>query len=103
MTVTEFRKKWAEALRSGEYFQTRECLHDDDGYCCLGVACKVIDPNYEVPPLFTFGSAPMRTDLLKYLRGGSIDILATFNDSGRTFQEIADRIETDDSLFNLAA
>lgn len=29
--------KWAEALESGEYPQTKLCLRDDAGFCCLGV------------------------------------------------------------------
>lgn len=32
---------WVEALRSGEYSQTRGVLHDKDGFCCLGVACDL--------------------------------------------------------------
>lgn len=34
-------KKWVEALRSGKYKQTTEALHDENGYCCLGVACEL--------------------------------------------------------------
>lgn len=34
-------KKWVEALRSGEYKQTRSYLSTKDGYCCLGVACDL--------------------------------------------------------------
>jgi hypothetical protein len=34
-------RKWVEALRSGEFNQTKYVLHDDVGYCCLGVACEV--------------------------------------------------------------
>lgn len=49
----EFKDKWLEALRSGDYIQCREMLtnivHYDpkepdqvkDGYCCLGVGCLV--------------------------------------------------------------
>lgn len=36
--------KWLRALRSGKYHQTQERLEDIHGYCCLGVACKVIIP-----------------------------------------------------------
>lgn len=28
---------WLKALRSGEYKQTTQVLHDDDSFCCLGV------------------------------------------------------------------
>ena len=46
----EVKKLWVDALRSGEYGQTKGVLHrteevrDDDlpvGYCCLGVLCDV--------------------------------------------------------------
>lgn len=37
-------KKWITALRSGKYSQTTSTLEDKDGFCCLGVACKVIIP-----------------------------------------------------------
>lgn len=41
----EFKAKWIEALRSGEYKQAKECLRDMDGaMCCLGVAANLIDP-----------------------------------------------------------
>lgn len=38
-------KKWIDALRSGEYKQTKGCLENNDGNCCLGVAVRVIVPN----------------------------------------------------------
>ncbi len=37
----ELRDKWLKALRSGEYEQTIEVLHDNTGYCCLGVLCDI--------------------------------------------------------------
>lgn len=46
------REKWIQALESGEYQQTRGVLHDGVGYCCLGVACKVL--GYE-PAVDEFG------------------------------------------------
>lgn len=45
----EFATKWVEALRSGEYGQTREQLTDfHDNYCCLGVLCKILNISDEV-------------------------------------------------------
>lgn len=35
------RGKWVAALRSDEYQQTTGRLRDENGYCCLGVACDV--------------------------------------------------------------
>lgn len=48
----DIKKQWIEALRSGDYYQTRGTLHrlvesDADGsftregYCCLGVLCEL--------------------------------------------------------------
>ena len=33
------------ALRSGKYPQTRCTLADEDGFCCLGVLCDIVNPN----------------------------------------------------------
>jgi len=41
MTNAEFKAKWLEALRSGEFKQTTGTLRAGDSYCCLGVACEV--------------------------------------------------------------
>lgn len=35
---------WVNALRSGEYKQTKHHLQDKKGYCCLGVACDIFIP-----------------------------------------------------------
>lgn len=41
----EFKAKWTEALRSGEYPQGKRALQvrgdSEEGYCCLGVACEI--------------------------------------------------------------
>lgn len=44
MNVEENRAKFLAALRSGKYQQGRERLHPGARFCCLGVACDVIDP-----------------------------------------------------------
>ena len=41
LTAKEWRRKWVEALRSGEYRQTSGVLRDRDGFCCLGVLCDL--------------------------------------------------------------
>lgn len=37
----EIKAQWVAALRSGAYTKTTEGLHDDTGYCCLGVLCDL--------------------------------------------------------------
>lgn len=37
-----FKKKWVEALRSGEYKQTRgKLFNGKNSFCCLGVAANI--------------------------------------------------------------
>jgi len=36
--------KWINVLYSGEYKQGTFVLQSEHGYCCLGVACKVLIP-----------------------------------------------------------
>lgn len=37
-------KKWIAALDSGKYKQGKNNLHNECGYCCLGVGCEVLIP-----------------------------------------------------------
>ena len=37
---------WVTALRSGAYKQTRNALHDSDGFSCLDVACDIYDKRF---------------------------------------------------------
>ena len=37
-------QKWVLALRSTEYSQTHDVLQDENGHCCLGVACELFIP-----------------------------------------------------------
>ena len=44
----EIKKKWLNALRSGDYKQGRDVLRrvgrdGEDRWCCLGVLCDIID------------------------------------------------------------
>jgi hypothetical protein len=44
----DVRRRWIDALRSGSYRQTKECLQSCDGsYCCLGVLLDAVyRPNH---------------------------------------------------------
>ncbi len=39
----EFKRRWVEALRSGQYKQGRRMLYnrETESYCCLGVGCLI--------------------------------------------------------------
>lgn len=45
MMNREIKKKWLEALRSGNYKQGSHRLRDGNTFCCLGVLCDIIDPD----------------------------------------------------------
>lgn len=40
--------KWTKALRSGEFKQAKGKLQTANGYCCLGVACKILSESHEL-------------------------------------------------------
>lgn len=41
--MKQARKKWVEALRSGKYEQGKGQLRQDNKFCCLGVACDILE------------------------------------------------------------
>jgi hypothetical protein len=94
----KLKEKWVKALRSGRYKQTTGVLseHDSSGReanCCLGVLCRVarlrkdnwrdwgllsdFDSGYALLEEHDFNEQP----------------LASLNDEGKSFSEIADYIE----------
>lgn len=117
--LTENAQAWVATLRSGAYKQGQGALHnlDRDEYCCLGVACDMFDKaNPGVISQTSFvRSGPMevfagQTGVLpsvvqKWLglsgREGSFNFDGKFsslteqNDTGSTFEEIADLIESE--------
>lgn len=106
----ELKAKWVTALRSGEYRQGAGQLRFEDTFCCLGVLCDIIDPERWgashkwdglaalLPDqaarlhLGMFANMP-NVDGSFYDTDGALTSLATLNDTGSTFAEIADIIE----------
>jgi hypothetical protein len=105
-----------EALRSGEYTQTKQRLRTEEGFCCLGVTCQVFhevtgrgkwiekrDSHY--PYSFEVDGYSEELGLPDPVRdwigftggeGGYKDNgygLSSHNDEGDTFEKIADIIE----------
>ena len=117
----EIAKKWVEALRSGEYEQGRRALRSGDSkYCCLGVLCKIVekevdgrwlpvynengDYGFSTPENTWAGMPGSDVDTFVNGKGGDDYIynyayngretdLASLNDDGVTFDEIATLIE----------
>jgi hypothetical protein len=106
----EVKAAWLEALRSGEYKQTKNLLHRvRGGYCCLGVLCEqavkagvipaaqrdqddssawYYEGESSVPPGLVFGWAGITGS-----DGSTIGELMNANDRGVKFAAIADVIE----------
>lgn len=115
--LTANQQAWVDALRSGEYKQTKYSLQDESGYCCLGVACVLAD-KAGIPVIkndngtILGGSLIHQPDVKAWL--GLIDDsgayitedreekLTVFNDLfGKRFSDLADIIEANaGSLFN---
>ena len=113
--ISKLKKKrmklLVEALRSGKYKQTGNCLRDEKSYCCLGVACDIYRKETGKGRWRSLGS-PRE---LKSFQGSTGYLpdkvmewfgfpiregfesdnvsLARRNDAGHSFQSIADLIE----------
>jgi hypothetical protein len=112
------KRDWVAALRSGEYTQGDGYLTDHLGHdCCLGVLCKLAVKAEIIQP------AELSRNGTCYLYGNDNDTyylpeqvqnwaglnsenphitgqnhLATLNDDGNDFDQIADAIEGDENL-----
>lgn len=102
------KKKWLEALRSGEYEQGRGALQKGGMFCCLGVLCEVAVKEDIIPPpsIDVFDTATYdgsyRVTIpgavsdwaFELRRGDEVSNLMQMNDSGKnSFSDIADYIE----------
>ncbi len=82
------RQKWVDALRSGQYKQGKGCLREDGRYCCLGVLAE-IEGLLDADGAVDDNKALLPRDILPLFEQR---ILATMNDDGATFIELADKI-----------
>lgn len=117
MTQKEARKEWIRRLRSGKIKQTKGVLGRPDGSrCCLGVACDIAVEAGIIPPpkTDTAHTTPRLSymgDIMQVLPvavrnflglqtcdgawcGIGFKSLAFKNDKGKTFEEIANIIES---------
>ena len=119
--LTDNQQTWIKALRSGGFAQTTGCLHDNAGFCCLGVAAATFKPDdIEVTFGYDYDYAnaegrrfydDAHSDAPEYvmdaleLRGSEGETLdgepslASMNDTGMPFDEIADLVEANPANF----
>jgi hypothetical protein len=108
----EHRKLWVEALRSGKYEQAAQALRRGQGFCCLGVACDIsgvgewsgaayvvdtFDASASILPRAVRDWLGLAHVGAEYGDRDGIDgkQLTAKNDSGATFAELADIIESE--------
>lgn len=100
--ANQIKRVWVEALRSGKYEQTTKSLFYQGRFCGLGVLCAELD----IPFVESEDDNKFDTDDMQYVNtkaylalpgliGGKLccDIIE-MNDAGKTFEEIADYIES---------
>ncbi len=105
--------EWTDALRSGKYKQTNSALRrggENEGMCCLGVLCDLVDPSKwgsleESGIILWDGYSALPPDELSNQICKLFHIIddfsdehesvATYNDAGTGFSQIADIIESD--------
>lgn len=115
LTPKQLTKKWIEALRSGEFNQTKWSLINKHRYCCLGVLCEISKEQFNLTTknLGAFSEfvlrgrgyagtlPPKMSEYIKLHRMPSPrkdvrdyeGVLIDMNDQGSSFPEIADYIE----------
>lgn len=109
ITMTQAQKdKWLSALRSGRYQQSRGVLYRSasNGYCCLGVYANAVHgiDNALLARKEDLGDVGLES-ILGDWRSPAYDssdpetiksiqaVLASMNDTGKSFAEIADFID----------
>ncbi len=96
----QVKQKWVDALKSGDYQQTRATLKDQSGFCCLGVLCDLYSKetgedwvqdgrDYYPPTAVCEWAGFVNTYNPKVEYGEERLSLADLNDNGKSFKEIA--------------
>ena len=104
--ITEDRRKWEQALESGDYKKGKKYLRTENNeYCCLGVACELFDNNAKlIYGRYRYGSrgavatARVVNALGLYSQNGrhedSHTTLAQINDISDSFEPVISAIKT---------
>ena len=108
MKDCKLTRDWIEALRSGKYAQCKGKMNKDGAFCCLGVLSDVVKPDAWVehcngvkafcwdntqPHVLDVGFPHTKVAEAVGMTHSESSLLARMNDKGKTFPEIADRIE----------
>ena len=90
----ELKAAWLKALREGKYQQARQRLRCGNGFCCLGVLCDLLYPAaWDQDELVLVGVRYDKFAPVALLPKQLQRALAKMNDSGMSFEQIADWLE----------
>ena len=79
---------WIAALESGRYEQSTHTMYDGHGYCCFGVAAKVVFGDEFYPHEDTWADSTGQTEMLEATRLALLDMNTLARDDDiEAFQE----------------
>lgn len=81
------RKKWIQALRSGKFKQGMVYLEKNGKHCCLGVACRVIQPKGSIDRFKWGGGSSEGSEVLN---DGTLDLFGITDDDQDRFSDLND-------------
>lgn len=87
----KIKAKWIKALRSGEYKQATGALRVNDSYCCLGVLADLQGADDDEFHRWRTSAQP--PSICELVDMNYALELADRNDSGESFEQIADYIK----------
>lgn len=97
-------KKWIKALRSGKYKKTTGTLEDEYGFCCLGVACKVLNKSNILYDGFIEGTLPFdqpnSPKWLKKINDNFQNITSLNRDLHQSIYNLTDLNDTEEMSFD---
>lgn len=102
--ISSIKRDWCKALRNNSYRQGKGKLRKGDQFCCLGVLCDIIDKTKwkiinNINKLYNYEGADNNEFLTHSLRKRvglsffQMNMLMRLNDSGKSFEYIANVIE----------
>lgn len=93
------RKKWIEALESGNYKKTVGILERDGKFCCLGVLASISGStrNVKFGKIITYNGKVFEPDILaqEFVGMHNYRSLMVLNDATPTFKEVIELIKSD--------
>lgn len=94
---------WIDALRSGVYKQTKQCLQDGRGFCCLGVACDIFVSKKQLsregkliglhPSAQNYSPEWIRSIDKDFKNKSGVALVSLNDDENFSFDEIADLLQ----------